>query len=289
MAMARPKSAGNSDQSAVPVFIKTVGGSVVSQFDFRVWAESGLSRFLRPATAWFPYARIDVSESESALTSETPTATGRFAALLRGDARTQECDRALLSHPEWIAAPTLGAIIPDWLIVVPRKPALNFRNWHRQQSKNPEAIIDRICEHLGLASDEIIWFEHGPAVHGSIVGCGADYAHLHILLRPHFPFEAFIALAVSMSRLPWSNSEAYRAYASLPVESSYLIAGSAARAAWALNVDATGSQFFRRVIASLSDRAEGWDYRLYAHADNIARTVETFRKLERDSRHVGGR
>jgi hypothetical protein len=121
------------------------------------------------------------------------------------------------------------------------------------------------------------------------VGCGTDYAHLHILLRPDFSFETFIALAISMSGLPWANSEAKRAYGFLPAESSYLVAGSAGRAAWASFVDATGSQFFRRVVASLSDHTESWDYRSHAHADNIARTIATFRKLERDARCVGGR
>ena len=119
------------------------------------------------------YARIDVLESERDLTSETTMAAGRFAILLHGDAEPrEEYDQVLLSHSDWIAAPTLGAIVPDWLIVVPRKPALSFRRWCAEQSKAPEAIIREVGDHLGLRSEEIIWFEHGPATQGSIVGCG---------------------------------------------------------------------------------------------------------------------
>jgi len=234
------------------------------------------------------YVKMVVVEWESALTTGTTMAAGRFSNLLHGDAEARkQHDQVLLSHSDWVVAPTLGAIIPDWLIVIPRMRALSFRSWRAEQSKEPEAIIGKVRDHLGLASEDIIWFEHGPATHGSLVGCGTDYAHLHILLKPNFPFETFLRQGISMSSLSWAKTELERAYASLPEETSYLLAGSGNQAAWASQVDATGSQFFRRVIASLSKRPEGWDYRSHAHADNISRTIETFRELERDVQRGG--
>lgn len=213
---------------------------------------------------------------------------GRFSSLLQGPEHgTQACDRPLYSHADWVAAPTLGAIVPNWLIVVPREHALSFRSWWMQHGKAPEAIIEELCGHLGLALDEVIWFEHGPAVLGSVVGCGTDHAHIHIILRPSFTFEAFLNQAISMSQLKWAKTAAERAYTSLPNEPSYLMLGSGDQAAWASDVDATGSQFLRRVINSLTDQAERWDYRRYSHADNIGRTIDTFRSLESTARRGG--
>ena len=215
-------------------------------------------------------------------------AAGRFAMLLDGEAGVRAVfDRPLLDHKDWVAAPTLGAIVPDWLIVVPRQPALNFRSWQEQRNSAPEAIIDELCAHLGLTVEEIIWFEHGPSELGSVVGCGTDYAHLHLLLRPGFTFQTFLDQAISMSELAWDRTEAESAYLSLPSEASYLVTGSGDQAAWASDVDAVGSQFFRRVVGSLSRQAERWDYKRYPHADNIGQTIETFRNLESAARRGG--
>jgi hypothetical protein len=74
-----------------------------------------------------------------------------------------------------VVAPTLGAIVPGWLIIVPRKAALNFRHWHEKQLKSPEAVIGEVLTHLGLAAEDIIWFEHVP--------CGAQLLDAEWIMR----------------------------------------------------------------------------------------------------------
>ncbi|WP_448657766.1 hypothetical protein ACPVPU_09845 [Sphingomonas sp. CJ99] len=214
------------------------------------------------------------------MTSGIEMASGkhRFAALLSGRGDTAY-DRPLLETKDWIVAPTLGAIVPGWLLVIPRRAATSFREWTARSGLVPLSAVVDVAAHLGLAMNEIIWFEHGPATAGTVVGCGLDYAHMHMIIRPQFDFDAFAATAHAMTDLEWHNSEAHDAYTRVGT-SSYFIAGSGDSAMIATEVETAGSQFFRRVAASLIEDGESWDYRSHPHSKNIQGTIEMFSRLE---------
>jgi hypothetical protein len=148
------------------------------------------------------------------------------------------------------------------------------------EAKAPETVVRQVCAHLNLTPKEIIWFEHGPIDTGTKVGCGLDYAHIHILIRPPFTFEEFAATARSQSHLDWQGSTAENGYSALVEGRSYLIAGSADSVIVAQDVENVGSQFFRRVVTSLQRRTTGWDYRTHPHSENIAKTISMFKSLE---------
>lgn len=213
---------------------------------------------------------------------ETVTEKRRFDTLLQGSFPSEIAshDQPLLAHPDWLVAPTLGAIVPNWLLLLTRDSVLNFQVWSGLRAQSPSRLIEGLQEHLGLGPDEVIWFEHGPRVSGTSTGCGMDHAHIHILVRPPFHFEAFAEKARSLSELEWIAGTSEAAYRSLAAGRSYLIAGSGNATVVAQDVEATGSQFFRRVVGTLVDAGEGWDYRRYPHADNVAETIRTFRRLE---------
>ncbi len=206
----------------------------------------------------------------------------RFETLLQGEISSVAAnhDRPLLARADWLVAPTLGAIVPNWLLLIPRDPVLNFRAWSELRARSPEQLLFDVRQHLGLREDEIIWFEHGPRIAGTATGCGLDHAHIHILLRPRFSFEAFTKKAQSLSKLEWIVGASEEAYHRLTVDRSYLIAGSGVTTIVAQDVEATGSQFFRRVIGALADAGDAWDYRRCPHTDHIAETIRTFRSLE---------
>ena len=209
----------------------------------------------------------------------------RFTALLNDSvADRAEYDQPLYYGEGWIVAPTLGAVIPNWLIILPRDYSLSFRHWHLRYHRNPTMLAGMLCDHLGLIAEDVIWFEHGPAHKGSTIGCGADYAHIHLILKPEFSFQTFLDQAMSMSSLEWQSEQPDDIYSSLPNEQSYLVAGSGRAAAWASNVESAGSQFFRRVVSSLSKQPDQWDYKRFSHEKNITQTIETFRNLESTNR-----
>ena len=237
------------------------------------------------ASAASAYVITENRELEAALTVDIGTGTLRFEALLKGaPSLGAEHDRPLLARAEWLVAPTLGAIVPNWLLLISRDPVLNFRVWAERHDRRPAELLRDLRVHLGLCADEIIWFEHGPFSPGTLIGCGLDHAHIHILIRPRFCFESFKKMAKSRSDLNWSASENDDVYSMLTGDSSYLIAGSGDATIVAENVEATGPQFFRRVVGALADIGDAWDYRQYPYAHHVSQTVQTFRALESSAR-----
>ncbi|MFI4933491.1 MAG: hypothetical protein ACHP7N_02640 [Caulobacterales bacterium] len=213
---------------------------------------------------------------------ELVKAEGRFAALLTAEWPGRDAyDRPLLVVQDWVLAPTLGAIVPNWLIVVPRRPALSFRGWYDETQRDPVAIVDHVAAHLSLPVERLFWFEHGPKSVGTEVGCGVDYAHLHILLDAPFTIEDFLRHAETSATLNWRHVAAHEAYRRLTGGESYLVVGEGDRAAIAEGVEHTGSQFFRRVVANAVGQADTWNYRCHPHHENITRTINGFRALER--------
>jgi len=209
---------------------------------------------------------------------ETWTANGgRFASLLSND----NCERASYNQPifethECVVAPTLGSILPNWLLVVPRSPAVTFRKWGGSKNRNVAELIGVVLEGLEISPEQAIWFEHGPSDKGSLVGCGVDYAHIHVLVRPPFSFEEFVASVVGASGLSWRRCLATDAYGSIDAASSYLIAGSRNGTVIAEQVESAGSQFFRRIVARLADKPEQWNYNNHPHLHNVQKTIATF-------------
>jgi ATP adenylyltransferase len=212
------------------------------------------------------------------LQTHSVTAEGRFAALL-GDwpLGNQLHDQLLMETSEWVVAPTLGAIVPQWLIAVPRHAALNYKSWQRTTGQNPAAIVARVGEHLGLSKEQLIWFEHGPRDVGTAIGCGVDYAHLHILFDLAFSFDALIGQVRTAAALSWRSCTPDVAYAQLTGDNSYLVLSSGDRTIFAEDVDAIGSQFLRRMIAATAGVGDDWDYKRHPHHENIALTVSAFR------------
>ena len=207
---------------------------------------------------------------------------GRFSEILREPSGGRAShNQPLLERIEWVIAPTIGAIVPNWLIAVPRKPALSLRDWAKWYGISPKTIVDDLGVHIRTTSPDLMWFEHGPASFNSPVGCGTDYAHLHIIFRPNFSFDTFADQCVSSSKLTWKRTALEDTYEALPGTGSYLVAGSGQASIFASHVESTGSQFFRRVISVLSGRAGAWNYKYFPHAGNVAKTIKNFRHLER--------
>jgi hypothetical protein len=80
--------------------------------------------------------------------------------------------------------------------------------------------------------------------------------------------------------LDWSFESAKSAYLNLREHRSYLIAGSLEIAAFAQDVDKIGSQFFRRLIARLSNQNAAWNYHTHPHLENVRETVRSYRTTD---------
>jgi len=140
--------------------------------------------------------------------------------------------------------------------------------------------VAAVQSHLHLDPEETIWFEHGPSVAGSLVGCGLDHAHIHMIVRPPFTFDSVAVEAERMCpHLSWSRNTG-RPYDNIPHDRSYFVLGSGERFMIATDVESAGSQYLRRVISFMARNPFEWDFNKYPHNANIELTIATFRELE---------
>jgi len=201
--------------------------------------------------------------------------TGRFANILSGANGLPLWDSVLLDLGEVVVAPTLGSIIPDWVLAIPKSRSENIAQWCGENRDAPLKIVAEIAQRFCVRRQGLIWFEHGPATRGSVTGCGVDHAHLHILLRPPFSFSSFKRVSKLMSSLHWEEGNG-NPYDRIERGASYLVAGCDGQSILARSVEAAGSQFFRRVIAHLVNRVHLWDYSKHAHHENVAMTIARY-------------
>jgi len=211
---------------------------------------------------------------------ESGTDNSRYRALLSGaQFGLAEYDQPLMELQDCVVTPTLGSIVPNWLLVIPREHKVNFADWRLQYSHEPLDIISELLDHVRVPAHRAIWFEHGPDHVGSVIGCGVDHAHLHVLIDPPFVFEDFVTAVRKATDLDWMLSTPSEVYSSLPQHCSYLVAGGGDETISTQNTSSVGSQFFRRIIANLSGQPEAWNYKTHPHIENVRTTISTFQNL----------
>ncbi len=185
-------------------------------------------------------------------------------------------DQILFESHGCVITPTLGSILPNWLLIVPRSQTLNFRQWSEATGESPMKVIKSVIAKYAGSKGRVLWFEHGPARTESVLGCGVDQAHLHFIYDAQFSAEELRSNAARSGKLDWSLGRSESIYASVRRKGSYLMVGSEDTAGFAQNVEHVGSQFLRKVIAGMVDQGDAWNYRTHPHLANVRETIRTF-------------
>jgi hypothetical protein len=203
---------------------------------------------------------------------EGPVRNSRFANILSDGCPRPLYDTILRETRAMVVTPTLGSIIPNWVMAIPKRHAANATRWSQDERIAPLSVIRDVARSFGHDPMDVIWFEHGAMEPRSIVGCGVDHAHIHILLTPPFSFARFCEEAQAEVGLVWSLARG-DAYAAINSSQSYLVAGQGDQFLLAQRVEAAGSQFFRKAIAHIVHLNDAWDYRSHPHMENVAETI----------------
>jgi len=199
----------------------------------------------------------------------------RFAWILQGDSRGPDdtFDEDLADFADAAVIPTRGALVSEWLLIVPRKPCLSIAELSAPDRARLIAISDTLSARVSTLVGSSVTFEHGPGRRGSVVGCGVDQAHLHVVGGRA---EMFDRLIEAVDDEAWSVADHADPWRSIAVGADYLMVRDHERAVRALT-DGTTSQRLRRAIALMLGREKEWDYRSHPHEANARRTKEIFR------------
>ncbi len=201
----------------------------------------------------------------------------RFQNIVAGGCPVPLYDTVLWDLGDVVVTPTLGSIIPHWLLVIPRRHAFNIAEWKQKHGGTMQACISEVAKRARRPVENIIWFEHGATENYGVTGCGVDHAHVHLLLETSFRYEDFEAAAQSAAPwLDWRRGTG-NPYDLLSPNVSYLVAAKGDSFIASHEVESAGSQFFRRVIATLEGKPHSWNYRTHPHLNNVELTVASVR------------
>ena len=72
----------------------------------------------------------------------TNAGVGRFSSLLSRHVCPKPLyDEVLARLHNCVVTPTLGSIIPNWLLIIPEEPILNFSEWKTRFGISPERLV----------------------------------------------------------------------------------------------------------------------------------------------------
>jgi ATP adenylyltransferase len=90
-------------------------------------------------------------------------------------------DTPLYESESFVALPTVGALLEGWLLVVPKSPLLAFANLPDERIGELESFLGEVTAEVARHYGSVAVFEHGAPSARSPIGCGVDYAHLHLV------------------------------------------------------------------------------------------------------------
>ncbi len=180
-------------------------------------------------------------------------------------------DREVAATEHFVVLPTLGSLVPGWLLVVPRRVMPNLSYLSERERDGLAKLTRLLSDQARAFAATIFYFEHGGLA-GSPISCGVDQAHLHIV---PLPFD-LIDAAKTRRDVIWHETPLTMLAAPELADREYLLLGSEGRPTLLGTPLHPSSQWFRRLIASQLGRAEEWDYRQYPALDVMDVTVNYF-------------
>lgn len=205
------------------------------------------------------------------MSSVHTTNTCRFCSIGAKASTASLVDKPWLEDDHYYAIASIGALVPGWSLIVPKKHSYNLVG-HLENAdfyKFVEAAASRIERTYG----SVAVFEHGSVAADSATSCGTAHAHLHLV-----PLTTTLSHAAveADSSLPWAQA----CIADLPQKvlgKEYLFVADRYDRERTSGLVATlsegRSQFFRRIIAASLGRPEEYDYKVYPQLDIATRTA----------------
>ena len=195
-------------------------------------------------------------------------------------------DQVLFESQHFVAIPTLGHLVQGWLLVVPKDCHICVGALPVQLIEELIGFLDDVVSSVRAEYGPVAVFEHGPVRPLTAVGCGVDYAHVHVVpvkgdwsllkaaktMAPQIQWEMVLSLHDTRKYFEQSRSYLFlhEPFAVKPVMGTG---------------PSIPSQLFRRIIANYVDRPHDFDWKKYPEVERIQSTVE---RLQKSARSIGG-
>lgn len=186
-------------------------------------------------------------------------------------------DTPVFESDSFVVVPTVGALVEGWLLVVPRRRTLCYARLPAAMFSELKHFLDEIVPIVEESYGPISLFEHGPSATGSPVGCGTDYAHLHLV-----PVKCDLRMGAAQitSNIRWNKIGSFEEVRDRVADGAGYWFLQQPYGSGECNIGSCSdaepiSQLFRKVIATSLGTPEAFDWKEDLGADRIAATVET--------------
>jgi ATP adenylyltransferase len=181
----------------------------------------------------------------------------------------------LYETANFLVLPSLGAIVEGWLLVLPKNHSLCLGSLDSALLEELKDLTDKLRPALSAAfSYKPTVFEHGPSHPKSVLGCGIDHAHLHLV-----PLEFKLSSSHRVQNLEWEGitDDLASLSASYQKGAEYLLLWEPdSQPVLSIN-PAAPSQFFRRAIAEVLLAPHQFDYRTHPFTERVLSTIARLR------------
>lgn len=183
---------------------------------------------------------------------------------------------SLVDTDLFTVVPSLGAIVPGWLLVVPKGHTICAGAMAQDHRSELEVVVHNAAEAMRAEFGRVIIFEHGPSQTGQQLGCSIDHTHIHLVPSLLDIKQAIFELYdgnIVWSKVPNMGATADAYSKGIPYlyleqdESCYMATGASLR-----------SQTLRRIIALYAGAIE-FDWKIDAQMDNVYSTINRLKGL----------
>lgn len=185
------------------------------------------------------------------------------------------CDTVLEETPNFLVTPTLGSLVPGWVLVIPKSHIFNFGQLPLNLLAELFELCARVRCKLESAFGPVTEFEHGPTAQGDLLGCGINHAHLHMV---SLPFDLTTAVSTfSETSYDWSTChESWLLHPIVRNGSPYLYYRTPNDLGNITAPKTAVSQYFRKVVATNVGLSAYFDYHNHSFDEKAAITVSQY-------------
>ena len=180
---------------------------------------------------------------------------------------------ALLESDEFVAWPSLGALVEGWVLAVTKAHHLSMRDLERDARRRFLDFTRATARAVEAGHGPVALVEHGPVECGSPPGCGVDHAHVHVIpwSRPLRPRVTELCPEIEWRPVPdvadfAESTDAAAPYLLLSTPGDGMLVGTA---------PALPSQLVRRAIAAELGDPDGFDWKADPRLDVVRATVDS--------------
>jgi len=182
-------------------------------------------------------------------------------------------DTIVFATENFVVTPTVGSIVPGWLLVTPKKHFVCMGAMGDALLNELDDVCSRAEQLLAESFGSTVRFEHGPVSPLRPVGCGIDHAHTHIVATAADLLGT--SAKVSQSPLDWARVDRSDAVGlAYALNIPYLFLRDQNGCSWICSSPNIGSQVLRRAVAASVGIPEEFDWKTNRFDKHIELTLE---------------